>query len=142
MSACFKKGNPSLLDNYRGIAVGTVLGKVLSLVLHACLSQWSETQGHRAVGQAGFTDGYRTRDHVFVLKHMIDRCRTAGSAHKRLYTCFVDFEKAYNLVQRRLLLECLRDLGVSGKMLGAVASMYWEAPVNLKNGTHLGGHKH
>jgi hypothetical protein len=35
LSAIFKKGDPSVLDNYRGIAVGTVLGKVFSLILHA-----------------------------------------------------------------------------------------------------------
>ena len=51
---------------------------------------------------------------------------------------FVDFRKAYDLVHRDLLLECLRDLGVQGKMLGAIASMYWRAPMTVKSGTHLG----
>jgi hypothetical protein len=29
----FKKGNPSLLDNYQGIAVGSVFGKLFSLII-------------------------------------------------------------------------------------------------------------
>jgi hypothetical protein len=91
LSVIFKKGDPSVLDNYRGIAVGTVLGKVFSLVLHARLFNWSESVGCRAAGQAGFRDGYRTSDHVFVLKHLVDRIRAPGSPHKRLYSCFVDF---------------------------------------------------
>jgi hypothetical protein len=53
-----------VLDSYWGIAVGTVLGKVFSLVLHARLSNLSESVGGRATGQAGFRDGYRTSDHV------------------------------------------------------------------------------
>lgn len=136
LSAVFKKGDPTVLDNYRGIAVGSVLGKVLSLVLHARLSSWSETVGCRASGQAGFRDGYRTSDHVFVLKHLVDKCRsTRGS---RLYTCFVDFRKAYDLVHRDLLLQCLRDLGVTGKTLGVLVSMYWQAPMTVKSGATLG----
>jgi len=42
------------MDKYRGIAVGSLMGKVLSLVLHSCPSQWREQRGISAVGQAGF----------------------------------------------------------------------------------------
>lgn len=138
LSAIFKKGDPVNLDNYRGIAVGACMGKVLSLVLLPRLSQWSEARGIRAVGQAGFRDGFHTGDHVFVLKHLVDRCRAPGSEHKKLYACFVDFRKAYDLVHRDLLLKCLVDLGVEGKMLRALASMYWHAPMTVKNGDRLG----
>jgi hypothetical protein len=102
------------------------------------LSKWSESQGCRATGQAGFRDGYRTSDHVFVLKHLVDRTTAPGGPRKHLYSCFVDFKKANDLVRRDLLLECLRDLGVSGRMLGALASMYWHAPMTVKCGTSLG----
>jgi hypothetical protein len=138
LSAVFKKGDPSLLDNYRGIAVGSAVGKVFSLVLHKRLSEWSETNGCRARGQAGFRDGCRTCDHVFVLKHLIDKARRPGGRGSKLYACFVDFRKAYDLVRRDLLLQCLADLGVSGNMLGALASMYWCAPMTVKNGATLG----
>jgi len=66
----------------RGIAVGSALGKVLSLLLHTRLSQWSEERGCRAAWQAGFRDCYRTSDHVFVLKHLVDRCKVHGSPLK------------------------------------------------------------
>jgi hypothetical protein len=138
LSAVFKKGDPSMLDNYRGIAVGSAVGKVFSLVLHRRLSDWSEANGCRARGQAGFRDGHRTGDHVFVLKHLVDRTRIPGGRRGKLYTCFVDFKKAYDLVRRDLLMQCLADLGVGGKMLGALASMYWRAPLTVKNGAMLG----
>lgn len=35
-------------------------GQVLSLVMHARLSSWSEAHGARVVGQAGLRDGFRT----------------------------------------------------------------------------------
>jgi hypothetical protein len=134
----FKRGDPADLDNYRGIAVGCALGKIYSLVLHARLSAWSEDGGHRARGQAGFRHGKRTADHVFVLKHLIDRTRAPPARGRRLFACFVDFTKAYDLVRRDLLMECLADLGVHGKMMAAIASMYWEAPVSAKSGLDAG----
>jgi hypothetical protein len=138
LSAIFKKGDPSQLDNYRGIAVGSALGKVFSFVLHGRQSVSSESKGHRARGQAGLRDGHRTGDHAFDLKHLVDRSQAAGSTHGHLYLCFVDFKKAYDLIRRDLLLQCLADLGVRGHMLGALASMYWSCPMTVKNGTLLG----
>jgi len=47
----FRKGDPIVLDNYRGIAVGSALGEVLSLLLHSRLPQWSEAQGAGRLGR-------------------------------------------------------------------------------------------
>lgn len=58
--------------------MGSAVGKVSSLLLHACLSGWSEGGGHRAACQAGSWDSYRSSDHVFVLKHLIYRWRAPG----------------------------------------------------------------
>jgi hypothetical protein len=38
VSAIFKKGDPAVQDNYRGIAVGNNFGKVFSMVLEQRLS--------------------------------------------------------------------------------------------------------
>lgn len=134
VSAVFKKGDPAVLDNYRGIAVGSVIGKLFSLVLHHRMDSWAEAQGLRAKGQAGFRDGKCTNNHVFVLKHLIDRCR----GNDRLYACFVDFRKAYDLVRRDLLLRCLADMGVRGNALSCLVSMYWSTPMVVKNGRDRG----
>jgi hypothetical protein len=56
----------------------------------------------------------------------------------RVYSCFVDFRKAHDLVHRDKLLECLCRLGVRGRMMGVLASMYWQAPMTVKNGGALG----
>lgn len=43
VSVVSRKGDPPVLDNLRGSAEGSMMGKVLSLaVLHSRLSQWSE----------------------------------------------------------------------------------------------------
>ena len=90
LCAVFKHGDPGTLDNYRGIAVGSALGKIFSMVLEQRLDAFCERNGFRAVGQAGFRRKRRCSDHVFVLKHLIDRSRASGS---HLFACFVDFRK-------------------------------------------------
>jgi hypothetical protein len=46
--------------------------------------------------QIGFSKDSRTSDHMFVLKTLIDKYTQQGSKH--LYTCFVDFRKAFDTV--------------------------------------------
>lgn len=57
----------------------------------------AESQGLRAAGQAGFRDGRRTSDHIFVPRHLIDKARLGAAPRRRLFCCFVDFEKAYDV---------------------------------------------
>jgi hypothetical protein len=58
----FKKGDASSLDNYRAIAVGSVLGKLYAVILDARLSVCAERSHWRAEGQAGFRAGKSTVD--------------------------------------------------------------------------------
>ena len=53
-----KKGDTADPNNYRGITVGHVLGKLYALVINARLTTWLEARGLRAKGQAGFRQGY------------------------------------------------------------------------------------
>ena len=135
LSAVFKKGDPSVLDNYRGIAVGSVMGKMFSMLIEKRLSAYCEQHGFRAWGQAGFRERHRTCDHVFVLKHLVDRSRLRGH---QLFACFVDFKKAYDLVRRDLLMRCLADIGLRGNILTAIVSMYWNAPMVTKMAGNVG----
>jgi len=138
LSAVFKKGDASLMDNYRGIAVGAVMGKLYSIILDNRLSQFCEEHGFRAKGQAGFRREKRTSDHVFVLKHLIDKHRLRRAPQHHLFVCFVDFRKAYDSVRRDLLMKCLVDMGLHGNILSTIMHMYWQAPMVTKVGRSLG----
>ena len=45
--------------------------------------------------QIGFRKKYRTSDHILTLKSVTEKMFKKGS---HLYTCFVDFEKAFDTV--------------------------------------------
>ena len=136
LSAVYKQGDPRDMDNYRGIAVGSVMGKIYSMILESRLSTYCERNGLRAEGQAGFRPARSTADNLFVLKHLVDKHRVGRSG--RLYVCFVDFKKAYDRVRRDLLMQCLAEAGVGGEMLAAIMEMYWSAPLQPKVGADLG----
>jgi hypothetical protein len=129
LCSVFKRGDATVKDNYRGIAVGSTMGKLFSMVVENRLSAFCEQNVFRASGQAGFRPDRRTSDHVFVLKHLIDKSRLEK---KHMFACFVDFRKAYDLVCGDLLMKCLSEIGVKDNMLRAIVSMYWGAPMIMQ----------
>ena len=64
--------------------------------------------------QAGFRAGHSTMDHVFLLHHVIDFYRQRG---KQVYCAFVDYSKAFDLVNRSALWCKVLKEGISSKML-------------------------
>ena len=55
-----------------------------------------------------------------------------------LYTCFMDFRKAYDSVHRDLLMKRLAEVGIHGCMLHTLVSMYMFVPVMAKCQGQLG----
>ena len=129
------KGRPDVKGDYRGIAVGPVLGKLYSAIWTTRIDAWAEKQGLRASGQAGFRAGRGTPDNCFVLRHAIDKAALTG---KPLYCAFIDFSKAYDRVDRALLLRILEGCGVHGAAQGAIASMFEVARMQVRAEGRLG----
>jgi hypothetical protein len=58
--------------------------------------------------QGGFSAGYRTSDHIFILKTLINK----HVYNKNLFVFFVYFQKAFNGVARKAMLTKLLKKGV------------------------------
>ncbi len=121
--AMYKGGDCSQFDNYRGITVGPVLTKVFAMILESRMSQWAETNDLCVKGQAGFRKDFRTTNNLFIFRILTEQARFQK---KKLYTCFVDFKKAFDKVPRDLLWEVLEGLGINGRILECLRSMYRE----------------
>jgi hypothetical protein len=130
--ALFKGGNASEFDNYRGITVGPVLAKLFAVILDARLSDFAEGRGLRANGQAGFRKDHRTTDQLFILRTVVEQSK---AKKKPLYCCFVDFKKAFDTVPREMLWQVLAGLGVGGKFLQCLQSMYAKDTVRVNHPT-------
>jgi hypothetical protein len=58
---------------------------------------------------------------LFILRILTEQARFHK---KKLYICFVDFKKAFDIVPRDLLWQVLEGLGISGRILECLRSMY------------------
>ncbi len=91
------------------------------MILESRISQWAETNDLHAKGQAGFRKDFRIIDNLFIFRTLTEQARFQK---KQLYTCFVDFKKAFDTVPRDLLWQVLEGLGISGRILECLRSMY------------------
>ncbi len=126
ITAVYKSGNKSDMSNYRGITVGSVIAKLFAMILEQRIASWAEEHAVKAKGQAGFRKDFRTTDNIFILRTLIDKqrqTRQKGKASK-LYCCFVDFRKAFDTVPRAVLWQVLEELGVCGRILDIIKSLY------------------
>ena len=118
----FKDGIKSDLNNYRGITLLSMLGKILVGVLNNRLWEVVERFEFLKENQAGFRKGYRTTDHLFTLTTIINHYVVKNK--KPLFICFIDFKKAFYTVDHKLLWDKLNHYGVEGKFLNIIKSMY------------------
>ena len=73
------------------------------------------------IEQAGFRRGRGTRDHISNLRWMMDKARE----HQRdLYTCFIDYKKAFDRVDHEILWVVLRDMGVPVHLIVLLRRLY------------------
>ena len=116
-----KGGNKNDPNNYRGITLNSSLGKLFCTILHQRLSDFCDANDIIAKEQAAFRKGYRSTDHIYLLKTIVKKYIVQN---KKLYTCFVDLEKAFDSVWRKGLLYKVKKLGIEGNMLDIIKSIY------------------
>jgi hypothetical protein len=117
----FKKGDATNPNNYRGISIVSNLGKLFTSILNRRLLEWSNNNDVITDAQFGFRPGYSTTDAIFALHSIIS---SSLSGKKRLYCAFIDFQKAFDSVDRIKLWHKLSAVGIRGKVLNVIKSLY------------------
>ena len=120
----YKKGDKSNPSNYKSITLLNVMGKIFTSILRDRISDWAEANGILNESQFGFRENRRTTDAIFILNAIIQIFK---KKRKPLYTCFIDFSKAFDKVHHGLLWEKLATVGLSTKILAILQSMYGQA---------------
>ena len=104
-----------MTNNYRGICVSSCLGKHFTSLLQNRLTLFLEEHDLLSPYQVGLRAGYRTSDHIFILKTLINK--HVYNNNKNLFVCLVDFQKAFDSVARKAMLTELLNKGVGGKIV-------------------------
>ena len=84
--------------------------------------------------QFGFMPGKGTTDAVFILRRLQEEYRDKG---KKLYMCFVDLEKAFDRVPRKVMQWAMRKRGLPETIVRAVMSLYKGARTRVRVGSEL-----
>ena len=124
-----QKGSVKEPGNYRGITILSCFGKLFTSVINNRLVKYFDAQSTIGPEQAGFRAGYSTMDHLFTLHCLIDFFL---AKKKRLHCLFVDYEKAFDYVNRAFLWQKLVNSGVNGSILTIVKYMYEKAKSCVK----------
>ena len=95
-----KSGNLSDPNNYLPIVLVSILSKLCTSILSERFLSWSEKEEKLIINKFGFRPGRSTIDAVFsfhgIVRHLLQ--------NRKLYCAFVDFRKAFDKLNRRVLL--------------------------------------
>jgi hypothetical protein len=86
--------------------------KLYGNILNDKFSLWSEVNNNIVYEQNGLRRKRSTTDHISSLVNLID---TRKKMKKSSFTAFIDFRKAYDLINRSKLWRRLQVTGVCGK---------------------------
>lgn len=73
LTSIYKSGDPTDCGNYRGISVSSCLGELFASIIQKRLSTFLERNNLLCTNQGGFRKDYRTIDHSFILKTLINK---------------------------------------------------------------------
>ena len=84
--------------------------------------------------QNGFSCGRCTGDHITSLSLIV---KSRIKLKKDTFASFIDFSKAYDRIDRSLLWHKLSQIGIDGKMLRSLKSLYENVKCTARvNGVH------
>ena len=121
------KGSKDTESNYRGISVAGALAKLYGVVISRRLTRHLEINNLRGWSQAGGRPEIGVLQHHFALQHFKDLYRAPtnqGGKGVPLFVCLIDFEKAFDRVDREIIWLRLEERGIHGKLLEAIKVMY------------------
>ena len=118
------KGDINSTNNYRGITLINVIAKIFSHVLLNRINKWSDKHENINKHQFGFQKAKSTVDCIFILSSIISKSVNGNTGSKKLYCAFLDYAKAFDKVDRYLLLYKLLREDISPRLLNILKSMY------------------
>jgi hypothetical protein len=126
-----KKGDKLEADNYRGVTLLDVVGKVYVTVIHSRIR--AHLCGQLLQSQCGFVPGKGTGEAMFRLRRLVELARDFASP---LHAAFVDFRKAFDSVNRAALWRLLQARGVSPKLVELIEDLYSGCEARVSIGGH------
>ena len=97
------------------------------------LQNYLEKNEILAEEQNGFRTGRSCIDHIYIMCTVLRNRKAMG---KEMFVCFIDYKKAFDSINRNLMLYKLSRVGIKGYMYNAISSLY----SNPRSRVHLQGY--
>ena len=114
-----KKGNTKECSKYCTIALISHSSKVMLKIHHARPQQYVNHELPDV--QAGFRKGRGTRDHIANIHWIIEK---ASEFQKNIYSCFIDYAKAFDCVDHNQLWKILKEMGIPDHLICLLRNLY------------------
>ena len=114
-----KKGSRADCSNYRGISLMNSTYKVYTAIIKSKLQPIAEDFLQEE--QCGFRKERSCTDAIFVIKQLMEKRREFNLP---LFLLFLDYEKAYDRVDRQKFWEILKDYNVPQNLINPIKSIY------------------
>ena len=111
------KGDRSDRNNYRGISLLCIAGKLFARVALHRLRKLADRVYPKS--QCGFRPNRSTVDMIFSLRQLQEKCR---EQQRLLFIAFIDLTKAFDMVSREGLFDILHQIGCPPKLLNFIKS--------------------
>ena len=117
-----KKGDLSSCNNWRGIMLLSIPGKVLSRIILERLKDALDNRLREE--QAGIRQDRSCTDHIATMRIIIEQSIEWQSP---LYSIFVDFQKAFDSVDRGVIWKLMEYYGLPPKYIEVIKQLYQDA---------------
>ena len=114
-----KGGDPNTLSNYRPISVLPVLSKIYEKHILASLQTHLDTHNIISSSQSGFRKQHSC---TTAMHHLYSTWLDEVKSSKLLVLLFLDFSKAFDMVNHETLLKKLKHMGITGNLLEILQS--------------------
>ena len=140
-----KKGDTSLCENWRGITLLSVVSKLITRIMLERMKK--QLDKILRENQAGFRANRSCNDQITTLRIIIEQSEEFNAS---LLTTFVDFEKAFDKLNRKALWNLLKKYGFPEKYITIIQQLYdnhsirilyenqRSDPVNIETGVRQG----
>ncbi|KAL6419347.1 hypothetical protein ACFW04_013926 [Cataglyphis niger] len=130
-----KKGEGERVEEYRRMSLTSTLYKVYASVLANILND-EEKKGLVPQNQTGFRKGLGTIDNIFILNYLVNR--QLRKKKGKLVAFFIDLKAAFDSVDRRKLVEAMRERGVREGLVTRSEDILRETRNRVRRGEDLG----